>query len=144
MLYANSLEAGRQAGYSYLKYVSTLRDTAAGSATITNDFINANQVNSSGSALGGGIASQNSVLSLTNCTVNANQANGATALGGGIDALDSTVDVQSCTVNGNNANGTALGEGGGIYSSGGVLTLVASTVKVIKATTAFDDIFDGP
>jgi hypothetical protein len=37
-------------------------------------------------------------------------------------------------------NGTVLGEGGGIYSSGGVLTLVASTVKGNKATTAFDDI----
>jgi hypothetical protein len=45
---------------------------------------------------------------------------------------------------GNNANGTALGEGGGIYSFGGVSTLVASTVKGNKATTAFDDIFDGP
>ena len=59
---------------------------------------------------------QNSLLSLTNCTVNANQANGANAYGGGIYALDSTVDVQNCTVNGNKANGTVLGEGGGIYA----------------------------
>ena len=64
---------------------------------------------------------------MTNCTVSANQANGATALGGGIYALDSTVNLQSCTVTANQANGTMLGEGGGIYSYGSVLTLVAST-----------------
>ena len=57
--------------------------TTSGSATITDSVINSNQVNSSGTALGGGIFSDNSILSLTNCTVNANQANGATALGGG-------------------------------------------------------------
>ena len=112
--------------------------------TITDSVINSNQVNSSGTALGGGIYSENSVLSLTNCTVNANQANGATALGGGIYALDSTVNLQSCTVTGNQANGTVLGEGGGIYSYGGVLTLVASTVKGNKATTGYDDIFVHP
>ncbi len=50
----------------------------------------------------------------------------------------------SSTVNGNKANGTVLGEGGGIYSLDSVLTLVASTVKGNKATTAFDNIFDGP
>ena len=57
--------------------------TTSGSVTITDSFINSNQVNSSGTALGGGISSENSVLSLTNCTVNANQANGATAWAGG-------------------------------------------------------------
>ena len=60
--------------------------------TITDSVINGNEVNSSGTALGGGISCENSVLSLTDCTVNANQANGATALGGGIYALNSTVD----------------------------------------------------
>ena len=109
--------------------------------TITNSTINSNQVNSSGTALGGGIFGENSVLSLTNCTVNANQANGATALGGGCYALDSTVDVQNCTVRDNQANGTVLGEGGGFYIDGSVLTLVASTVKGNKATTGGDDIF---
>jgi hypothetical protein len=84
------------------------------------------------------------VLSLTNCTVNANQANGLTALGGGIYALNSTVDVHNSVVNGNKANGSADGEGGGIYGYGSVLTLVASTVKGNKATTGFADIFAGP
>ena len=37
-----------------------------------------------------------------------------------------------------------LGEGGGIYSYGGVLTLVASTVKGNKATTGYADIFIAP
>ena len=54
------------------------------------------------------------------------------------------VDVQDCAVNGNKANSTALGEGGGIYSDHRALTLVASTLKGNKATTAYDDLFDGP
>ena len=116
----------------------------AGSATSTDSVINSNQVDSVGTALGGGIDCENSAQSLTNCTVNANQANGATALGGGIYALDSTVNLQSCTVNGNQANGTALGEGGGIFSDGSVLTLVASTVKGNKAPTGGSDIFVRP
>ena len=113
-------------------------------ATITDSVINSNQVISTGLALGGGISCENSVLSLTNCTVNANRANGETALGGGIYASDSTVDVRRSNVNGNQANGTAQGEGGGIYSLDGVLTLAGSHVKGNKATTAFDDVFDGP
>ena len=59
---------------------------------------------SSGTALGGGIACENSSLSLTNRTVNANQANGTNAYGGGIYALDSPVDATVCTVNGNKAS----------------------------------------
>jgi hypothetical protein len=90
---------------------------------------------------GGGVSIYAATVALTNCTVNANQANGATALGGGIYALDSTVNLQGCTVTSNQANGTALGEGGGIYGYGGVLTLVASTVKGNNATTGYDDIF---
>jgi hypothetical protein len=88
-----------------------------------------------------GISGENSVLTLTNCTVSGNQANGSTALGGGIYALDSTVNLQSCTVTTNQANGTTLGEGGGIYSYGNVLTLVASTPTGNKATTGGSDIF---
>ena len=44
----------------------------------------------------------------------------------------------------NQANGTVLGEGGGIYSYGGVLKLVASTVTGNKATTSGNDIFVHP
>ena len=54
------------------------------------------------------------------------------------------MNLQSCTVTGNQANGTVLGEGGGIYSYGGALTLVASTVTGNKATTAYPDIFVHP
>ena len=52
--------------------------------------------------------------------------------------------MQNSTVNGNEANGTVLGQGGGIYSSGSVLTLLASIVNGNKATTDGDDIFVGP
>jgi hypothetical protein len=95
--------------------------------------------------VGGGIDCENSTLSLTNCTVNANQANGTNAYGGGIYARNSPVTLQSCTVNGNKANGSVVGEGGGIYSfDNSVLTLLATKVKGGKATTAYDDIFSGP
>jgi hypothetical protein len=51
--------------------------------------------------------------------------------------------VKNSTVNGNQANGTVLGEGGGIYSYSSLLTLLASTVNGNKASTAFDDVFNG-
>jgi hypothetical protein len=54
------------------------------------------------------------------------------------------VDVRDSAVTGNQANGTALGEGGGIFSSATVLTLPGSTVKGNHATTDFDDVFAGP
>jgi len=44
--------------------------TTAGSATITDSVISFNQVNFAGTALGGGIDCEYSVLSPTNCTVN--------------------------------------------------------------------------
>jgi hypothetical protein len=94
--------------------------------------------------LGGGISSENSLLSLTDSTVNANQANGVMALGGGIYAIDSSVDIQSCTVRDNQANGTLLGEGGGIFSDASLLTLVASAVRGNKATTGGSEIFVHP
>jgi hypothetical protein len=61
-----------------------------------------------------GSTGKNSLRSLSNGTVNANQAHGATALGGGI------------------------------YSYNSVLNLVPSTVKGNQATTGYDDIFVGP
>jgi parallel beta-helix repeat protein len=115
--------------------------TTGGSATITDSTINGNFVFApGGTALGGGIDCENSVLSLTNCSVSVNQTYGATALGGGIYALNSTVDIEQCTVLGNRANGTVLGEGGGIFDPNSVLNLVGSTVTGNHATTAFDDI----
>jgi hypothetical protein len=54
------------------------------------------------------------------------------------------VSVQDCTVNANKANGTVLAEGGGIYSDATILTLTASNVKGNKASTAGDDIFIHP
>ena len=115
-----------------------------GSATITDSVINKNEVNSSGSALGEGIDSEHSTLTLTNDTINANQANGATALGGGIYAFQSTVDVENSVINANQANGTVLGEGGGIYSEGGGLILASTKVKGNKATTSGGDIYIHP
>ena len=60
------------------------------------------------------------------------------------DVVLHTVSVQDCTVNANKANGTVLAEGGGIYSDATILTLTASNVKGNKASTAGDDIFIHP
>ncbi len=108
---------------------------------ITNSRINSNQVNSAGTALGGGIDSENSTLSLSNDTINSNQANGATALGGGIYLLGGTADIEGGTIQSNQANGTVLGEGGGIFDDSCPLTLGSTTVKKNKASTKGDDIY---
>jgi hypothetical protein len=110
-------------------------------ATITNSVINSNQVNSSGTALGGGIDCEHSNLSLTDCTVSANQANGTNAYGGGIYALSSTVDATNCTINGNTANGSVVGYGGGIYNLNTIPTLPGTNVNGNKATTGGNDVF---
>jgi hypothetical protein len=54
------------------------------------------------------------------------------------------VDATGCTINGNKANGTVVGEGGGIYAFNTKLTLVGTNVKGNKATTGYNNIFDGP
>jgi predicted outer membrane repeat protein len=54
------------------------------------------------------------------------------------------VDLSSCTVSGNQANGTVVGKGGGIYTVKSTLAPVGTTVKGNKATTADNDIFNGP
>ena len=114
------------------------------STTISNTSITGNKVNSSGTALGGGIDCEKSVLSLINCTISSNQVNGVNAYGGGIYAYKSTVSVVNSTISGNKANGSTDGEGGGIYADTTVLTLVNSQVKGNKATTAYNDIYNKP
>ena len=122
------------------------------SLTLNNCTLNTNEAiggaggsgASGGDAWGGGLSVLTSSATLTNCTVNANQANGTNAFGGGIYALTSTVDVDNSTVNGNQANGSVDGEGGGIYAFDTTLTLMNTNVKGNKATTAYNDIFNGP
>ena len=48
------------------------------------------------------------------------------------------------TVRGNRAIASMDGEGGGIYAFDSSLTLVNTNVKGNKATTAYDNIFNGP
>ena len=119
--------------------------TTAGNATITNSVINRNQVNSLGYRPGrrDRLREQHS---------GADQLHGQrqpghrhelpTAAG----SMPSTARWTStnCTVNGNGANGTVVGEGGGIYALDCTLTLVNTNVKGNKATTAYNNIFNGP
>ena len=82
-----------------------------------------------GTAKGGGSYAEKGTLSLTRTTVNANRAVGLNAYGGGMYALNSAVSLVDSTVNGNWANGSAVGQGGGIFSSGGTLSLWRTMVK---------------
>jgi hypothetical protein len=66
------------------------------------------------------------------------------AYGGGIYAQIRAVDVKNFNVNGKNANGSVDGEGGGNYALGSGLTLPNTNVKGNKATTAHNDIYNGP
>jgi parallel beta-helix repeat protein len=118
--------------------------TVAGNVAFTASTIINNKVISTGTAQGGGISSENSHLSLTNCTDGYNQANGTTGLDGGIYALNSTVTVQNSTVTANKVTGTTLGQGGGIYGFNTVLAVLTSTVKGNKDTNGFADLFTGP
>ncbi len=116
--------------------------------TITNSNINANQVNSSGDAQGGGIYCADTLLSLKNCTVSFNQANagagasgvaGGDATGGGLDVdWSSTATIVNTEFLGNSARGGAggsgadggNGEGGAIFvGSGGTATLYQATLE---------------
>jgi fibronectin-binding autotransporter adhesin len=109
--------------------------TTGGSATISNSLINNNSVTSTGAALGGGINCENSVLSVTGCAVNFNQAkagNGAAATGGGIDvALGSTATISNSTFWGNNAQGGSGGTGanGGDANGGGIAVTDTSSLS---------------
>ena len=61
-----------------------------------------------------------------------------------IDRENSSLSLNNDTVNANQANGTVVAEGGGIYTLDSTLTLVSTNVKGNKATTAYNNIFDGP
>jgi hypothetical protein len=68
---------------------------------------------------------------MTNCTLSDNMATGNNTVGGGLSTLKSAV-IQSCTIAGNHADT----QGGGIYISGGTVTIGNSIVSDNTAATA--------
>ncbi len=96
--------------------------------TITHSTISGNQVASSETYMGGGIATQHSTLNLRYSTVSGNKAH----FGGGIYvvALDPTTPATVTIDNSLIAGNTAIGDGGGMFSFGGVVSLTNSTVTL--------------
>jgi predicted outer membrane repeat protein len=80
--------------------------------------------------IGGGIAMDGS-LTMTNCTVTGNSNTGANTSGGGLSTLKSAV-IQSCTIAFNHADT----QGGGIYRSGGTVTIGDTIISDNTASTA--------
>ncbi len=78
-------------------------------------------------SVGGGIFNFQSTLTLTNCVLRENTG----LFGGGLYNNGGAVDVRSCLVEKNHGLGTSnnTGIGGGLFSLGGTLTLLASTVQ---------------
>ena len=109
--------------------------TSFGAITLTNVTVNANQANGA-TAQGGGIYAFQSTVDVQNSTVNGNQANGATAQGGGIYAYECTVDMRNATVNANEANGAVLAQGGGIYAYQTTVNMQNATVNGNQANGA--------
>jgi CSLREA domain-containing protein len=126
--------------------------TTGGSATITGSVIQDNKVKSPTTALGGGIYCANSQLSVANCTIKGNEANGTnvesgatggSGLGGGIYAdIGAVVTITGSTITDNRAHGGDAEEGGtagnglgaGFYVAGGAsVTITASTITYNRA-----------
>jgi hypothetical protein len=118
--------------------------TTTGPSSAISASVSNNTVNSLQSAVGGGNSSEYGTLSATGSRAGAIQANRATSTGDGIYALDGAVVFNHSVIDGNMASGSATGDKGGIYPFGGPLSLVKSKAKGNKATTAYDDIFNGP
>jgi hypothetical protein len=86
--------------------------------TISNGVVSAGNV-------GAGIYIDTAMLSLTNCVVHNNHANGgSTAHGAGIYGFQSNIAAVGCVFDSN----VAAGNGGGVYNNGSTLTIDRSTV----------------
>jgi len=94
--------------------------------------------NGSVSGAGGGIYNRYSTLTITNSTLISNTAD----CGGGIYNLTGTTTVNASTVSANTAEKDLIGQGGGIYNSGGVFThgtLNIQNGSIVNANTASGD-----
>jgi hypothetical protein len=100
-------------------------------STLTIDSSSFISNTAGGGGDGGAILNNGGALSMVNCTVTNNIADG---VGGGIASWDGTLSVSNSTVSGNQATGTQS-RGGGIFNDGSaVLTNVT-----VNGNTAIDD-----
>ncbi|MGO9913133.1 MAG: beta strand repeat-containing protein, partial [Isosphaeraceae bacterium] len=90
---------------------------------------------------GGGLDNNFGTLTLANCTVSGNSANGVNQVtpgdGGGVCNVGGSVTLTNCTISGNTTNGVngfAGGQGGGLFNHDGIDTLTNCTVSGNSAT----------
>src|SRR5204862_2814277 len=85
---------------------------------------------------GGGILNDHATLTMINCAISGNVANGMspTQAGGGGIYNNGTLSLVNSTVSGNSATGPWSYGGGGIYNAG-ALTITQSSISVNAAAT---------
>jgi hypothetical protein len=90
---------------------------------------------------GGGIAAQGGTLNVERSTINDNRASSASnTAGGGIAATNATVNITGTAISNNstlgtnmNPQATAVDTGGGIFTQGGTLSVLRSSITGNKA-----------
>lgn len=128
-------------------------DLAAGNLALTNSTLEDNIVEFDdavqGNDEGGGIYQAAGTLTVSHCSLSANEAlclgGGGVALGGGIFVGGGTLTLTNSTISGNLAEG-ATGIGGGLYIAAGYVCMDRPTFLAItgnSASTSNPDIF-GP
>jgi hypothetical protein len=115
--------------------VFTLTGPSAGRLTVALTRLKITHGDGNGSGQGGGLLlNTNVVLTLDDDVVTGNAVSGTPALGGGIASINSTLVVTNSIISDNHATGSveqgagALAQGAGIYASGGRVMLTGSTV----------------
>ena len=114
--------AGNSAGGGAGINVGSTGPSGIGRATAHNTTITGNHAFGAGGAGGGGVSSDNGMLTLTNCTLVNNTAQ---TNGGGINKFSGVANITNCTFSGNSA---ASGNGGAINNfASGKLTVTNCT-----------------
>ena len=105
--------------------------------TVTNCTIRDNSANGSLGASGGGIY-DNYALTVTNSTISGNSTIGPGSSGGGIQSVNATLTVTNSTISGNSAN-ASFGDQGDAYGGG----IWADTLTVTNSTISGNSAIGG-
>lgn len=99
-----------------------------GTLTVTRSTFSGNS-----SSFGGAVENYTGTLTLNQCTLTNNSV---TINGGGVSSTDGTTSVNQCTITGNSAGSLPGSAGGGIGNVGGSLNLYNSIVALNTATAS--------